>query len=50
MGEQVSAVDRGDGLLLDVSLAVQGQGERARLLHTSSSPLSLPKRFSAAAS
>jgi hypothetical protein len=40
-----SAVDRGDALLDDVSLAVQGQGEQARLLHIGSLLLLLsPKR------
>ena len=33
-----SPVDRGDALLDDGSLALQGQGEQARLLHIGSSP------------
>jgi hypothetical protein len=45
-----SAVDRGDASLLDVSFAVQGQGEQARLLHIGRLLLSLAKRSSAAAS
>jgi hypothetical protein len=41
-----SPVDRGDALLDDVSLAVQGQGEQARLLHIGSLLLPLSQRDS----
>jgi hypothetical protein len=39
-----SAVDSGDALLDDVSLAVQGQGEQARLLQIGSLLLPLSQR------